>query len=501
MLPHARAPFTDPASRSSVRPRPFRRAVGLHRLYAPVLAAFALLAATLPSLAVPTNYWDTATSANCQPGNGTWDIGNTALWSTNAAGSNPLQTWTDGNNAIFPGGVNGVSISGTVTANSIQLGNSGATTLSNGTLRIGPTLAIGNAGSLTVNSPLILTANLMLSGGNSAVNAATINGNISENGGAWLLRMVGNVNLTGTNTFSGGVRLNTSSSTTPSMLTVTQPAALGNGTKQVELDASGATANPSTTLSLNFATDGIISNTWFFYPSTFSATIQSMGAGAAILATTNAVTINSGGTVILNLGGTSTAANVFAGKIVNGNSTYYTIVNKTGPGTWILSGSNAYFGATTVAAGTLWVNGSLHSNSAVTVSNNATLGGSGTISGGVTVVSGGILSPGPAGVGTLTVKGGLTLGENASYTWEYGASGADRITVGGALQLPSVATVNVVQVSGTLPKPAVLFSAGSLSGTPYSWVVKGLPNYTVAILNNTNVVLAPINPGTAMLMR
>ena len=66
---------------------------------------------------------------------------------------------------------------------------------------------------------------------------------------------------------------------------------------------------------------------------------------------------------------------------------------KLGTGAVTLSGANTYSGATTVSAGTLLVNGSL-TNSAVTVGNGGTLGGSGTIGALVTVQSGGVLSPG-----------------------------------------------------------------------------------------------------------
>ena len=465
-----------------------------------LLAALIVFVATQPSSAV-TNYWDTATNAYLQAGSGTWDTGITLMWSATTTGSNPLLTWTDDNDAYFQtGALNLLAISGTVRAHSVVVNNAGSSTIiSNGTLVLGVGGLVNNSNTntLTIHAALTLTTNVTF----SCANASTIivDGPIGESGGLpRLLRMGGYVTLMGTNTFTGGVRVNAGSATIPSILTINSTGALGSCSAQVELDANGA-GRPSTVLQMIFAADGSITNPLYFSPSQSPLVFSSGGAGAVTLS--NKVSYNTANIAqTFAYGGTSTGAN----KILNGlanNGTGIVSVIKQDAGAWTMAGVNSYTGTTTVAAGTLWMNGTLHSNSAVTVSNNATLGGSGTISGSVAVVNSGILSPGAAGVGTLTVKGGLTLGENAAYIWEYGSSGADRIAVGGVLQLPSVATVNVVQVSGTLPKPAVLFSAGSLSGTPYSWIVKGLSDYSVTIQNNTNVVLVPSNRGTAMLMK
>jgi autotransporter-associated beta strand protein len=66
---------------------------------------------------------------------------------------------------------------------------------------------------------------------------------------------------------------------------------------------------------------------------------------------------------------------------------------KLGAGSLTLSGTNSYTGGTTVSAGTLLVNGSL-TTSAVTVGSGGTLGGSGSLGALLTVQSGGVLSPG-----------------------------------------------------------------------------------------------------------
>ena len=77
----------------------------------------------------------------------------------------------------------------------------------------------------------------------------------------------------------------------------------------------------------------------------------------------------------------------------------------------VLFGTNTYSSSTTVATGTLLVNGVV-AGSGVTVQANATLGGMGRIGGGIAVQSGGTLGPGVAArgalvssIGTLTVTG------------------------------------------------------------------------------------------------
>src|SRR5271166_5349455 len=101
----------------------------------------------------------------------------------------------------------------------------------------------------------------------------------------------------------------------------------------------------------------------------------------------------------LTVGGDNTST-AFSGTLQNGPGALG--LSKTGTGTLILSGTSTYSGLTDVKAGLLSVRGTL-SNSAVQVESGATLGGTGTVSQAVTVLSGGILSPGSIGAGTLTV--------------------------------------------------------------------------------------------------
>ncbi len=88
-------------------------------------------------------------------------------------------------------------------------------------------------------------------------------------------------------------------------------------------------------------------------------------------------------------------------------------LTKAGTGNFVLSGTSAYTGATTVNAGTLSVNGDISSSSVVTVNSGGTLGGTGTLPSTV-INSGGTLAPGNS-IGTINVSGDLNFNSGAYY--------------------------------------------------------------------------------------
>jgi fibronectin-binding autotransporter adhesin len=148
----------------------------------------------------------------------------------------------------------------------------------------------------------------------------------------------------------------------------------------------------------------------------------------------------------------------------------------------------------------------------VTVSNAATLGGSGTIvlaTGKTnTILAGGTIAPGSitAGteVGTLTVTNGtFDFQQNAIYAWQYKDGAGDKVRVYGTLILPSVATVSVSQVSGSMPADPPIFTATTLAGATSltNWVVTGVQNYTVQISGTTNVILKAPPMGTIIMFK
>ena len=170
-----------------------------------------------------------------------------------------------------------------------------------------------------------------------------------------------------------------------------------------------------------------------------------------------------------------------------------------------LAGTNTYTGPTTVNGGTLSVNGSIASSSALTVNAGGTIGGNGLPS---TTINGGTLAPGNS-IGALTIQGNLLLTSAAAYLVEVSPTQADRTNVTGTATLAG--TVQAVFGPGSYIARTytILSAAGGRSGTFGSLATSGLPagfaaalSYTGtdAILNLTAVLgQQPTAPGQQLL--
>jgi outer membrane autotransporter protein len=334
----------------------------------------------------------------------------------------------------------GGTVSNTRGAIGVSSGSSGTANVSGGAWSNSETLVVGDIGGGALN----------ISGGGvsntdgyigffsdpAASGAASVTGGVWTNAGtlavghagAGTLRISGTGAVTSTagvigslDTAVGVVEVEGGSWANAGQLEVGRS---GDGTLTL---IGGTVAAPTTTLATNADATGVLN----------------IGAGANAGVLDTAVVTGGAGDATLNFNhnapgyfftDTGTADGVGIG-IAGG-----TKVNHLGSGTTVLTGVGTYTGPTNIAAGTVWVNGSL-GDTATTVAGGATLGGSGVIGGGVTVLSGGILAPGES-PGVLTV-GSLALQPGAITRMEINGAAA-------GTQHDQVVVTNNASLDGTL---------------------------------------------------
>ena len=229
------------------------------------------------------------------------------------------------------------------------------------------------------------------------------------------------------------------------------------------------------------------------FAGTYAGSIGGAGAvtiqGGGTVAYTGANTYTGGTTIngaTLQLGNGGASGSIVGDVVDNGTlainrSDTFTFANaisgtgafvQAGPGTTILTANNGYTGATTVAAGTLRVSGSIAGSSGVTVNAGATLGGTGTVTGRVastTINAGGTLAPGDNAVGALIIAGNLAFQSAASYVVQVSPTSASTTLVTGSTTINAGATLtaNSITAGGYTVNRIfpVLTSTGVLTGT------------------------------------
>lgn len=231
---------------------------------------------------------------------------------------------------------------------------------------------------------------------------------------------------------------------------------IGGGTVTINTGMTLGTATAAGTANANFSvTGGVV---------TFGAGSTGIAKGSLTGTVVSSITVN-GGT--LDLGGKGIGA-AGAGAIdtltlssgtlrnvaeINGGGE----ITKGTAGTLVLEGTNSYTGPTTVALGTLLVNGNT-SGSAFHVNPDAILGGTGTTG---PVTAAGTIAPGTS-VGTLT-SGNTTL--TGTYTCEIDGSSADK-WIAATLDITGATLVFSVINTPTAPSYTIAtYTPGSLTGT------------------------------------
>jgi autotransporter-associated beta strand protein/T5SS/PEP-CTERM-associated repeat protein len=415
----------------------------------------------------------------------------------------------------------GANISGAGTLSKAGSGTlilTGTNTYTGGTTITGGTLQLGNggaSGSITGN---------VLDNGTFAINRSDTFafGGVISGSGAFAQIGPGTTVLTAPNTYSGGTAIN------GGVLAVAADANLGAASGGLAFDGgtlrflTGFTTNRAVTLNAgggSFDTNGssatlggTISGIGTFtklgiatltlsgassYSGATAVNAGTLQAGAAnAFAPGSPFTVASGATLNLNgfnqtIGSLAGAGNVTLGAATlttgsdNTSTTFSGTISgtggltKIGAGTFVLTGTNTYSGATAVNGGRLTVNGAIP-NSTLTVDGGATLGGTGTV--GNAIIKNGILSPGNS-IGTFTVNGNLVMTAAASYLVEISPTNADRTNVAGTASLGG--TVQAAFASGSYATRAytILSAAGGLNGTAFNALTtSNLPaNFTASL--------------------
>jgi fibronectin-binding autotransporter adhesin len=361
------------------------------------------------------------------------------------AGGGTLRVTTDSNQSMS--GAFTVTGSGTATFAFDRATAGAGTTATFGALSLGSqVLTLSKTANITSGTPTLYFTGTSSFGSSTSPSFTTVAGTLLKfdaiNGNSQTLKIDGNGDFTVLGTLSsiGGFAMNSTGVLTlaGTANTYTTRTTVNAGTVVVTKLADLGQAS-----SLGAPTSAGNGEIWLGYTSTgtlryvgdtnsstnrvltlagntgIGSIVDSSGTGTVTF--TSAVkNLSTSGNRSLTLTGSNTGLNTLGGALSNPTTSGATSLIKSGAGTWVLSGINTYTGATSVNAGSLFVNGSL-GNTAVTVKLDATLGGTGSIGGPTTIQSGGHLAPG-APTGTITFKGGLNLNSGAILDFELGSS-------------------------------------------------------------------------------
>jgi autotransporter-associated beta strand protein len=210
--------------------------------------------------------------------------------------------------------------------------------------------------------------------------------------------------LSGTNTYTGQIRLTAGTLTVPRIGNVGEAGPLGQQSTSADaaIKFSGGT--------LAYTGPGETPDRTLELFSTGSATISHLGTGP--LTFTNALAVTASGNKTLTLRGTAPDGE-FSGAIANGSGSKISL-GKADAGRWILSGNNSFTGDVTVSAGTLTLSGTNAQGPGAILIASAAANGILRLASGCQLTS----------LGTAQRAGGIMIGSNG------GAHGAFYVTEG-----------------------------------------------------------------------
>jgi fibronectin-binding autotransporter adhesin len=390
---------------------------------------------------------------------GSFDVGSGAVLNISSAISGNFNLTKTGAGTLTLSGANtfGAAKTFTLSAGTLNINNATALGSATDTFQINSGTTINNTSgglvTLSNNNPLTINGDFTFTGSNAlnlgtgatslgaaagtsrtiTVSASTLTlGGLIGNGttaNSLIKAGSGTLVLSGANTYTGGTTTkggtilagNNSALGTAAML-------LGDttGSSNASLLTNGAftIGNAVTVQSGNTGVMTLGGNT--DNNSTFSGAIslnhdltisQVANAGANALSITGGVSSGTAGTKTVTFAGPGNI-NVSTTAIANGSGTV--AVNVTG-GKTTFNVANTYTGGTNVSGGSLFVNNTTGSGTGtgnITVTGSGTtLGGSGTMTGAVSVASGNNLAPGASGVGSTAIlkTGALTLSSGSNF--------------------------------------------------------------------------------------
>jgi autotransporter-associated beta strand protein len=410
-----------------------------------------------------------------------------------------------GTSRLILAGANSYLGTTTISGGTLQFGLDGATgTMPPGNVINNATLRFDRTGTLLVPNPISGSGSLYI---DCPINAGTIV-------------------LTGSNSFTGGVNVNSGA------LRINNSSALGNGTKTITL-SNGTSGSPQLRLDGSGGPIDLPDTIRFSTSNVNGAIINE--AGNNILRGNFTLTNGGGDTRIIVSAGTLTlegdmapnttartlqlsgAGTGFAtGIISNGSATNIPAVTKNDAGTWTVSGANTYSGTTTVSAGTLKTGHPRalgDSTGATSVSAGARLDLNGqagvveniTLAGGTLANESATAASLASGVATLALTAGGThatvptvtftgSGSGAAATATLGVTAASFTITGGTTVYSAAPTVAISGGGGTGATATAVLTGGIVSGITITKAGTGFTTAPAIAFSGGTVTTAGTNP-------